>query len=366
VTSTRTLAMHVLGLALVTASATAAAQAPYYNPDNAASRTGKTTDYELYRTIGCPGQGILGSPCRAPSPPAPLDSDRDGILDNLDRCPDTPLGAKVDPQGCELDSDRDGVLDRLDQCPGTPLGSRVDALGCELDSDGDGVVDRLDQCPGTSPGVKVNSMGCEPDTDRDGVVDRLDQCPGTPAGTRVDPLGCELDSDKDGVVDRLDRCPNTPVGHKVNGEGCDMDTDGDGIPDRTPDLCPDTPRGDRVNAQGCSLPGTLVLNGVRFDNDQATLKSGSTAILDEAVAIMKRYPGFAVEIAGHTDSVGNDQYNQELSQRRAVTVMEYFVQQGVTADRMTARGYGETEPLADNATPEGRAENRRVELRAKN
>ncbi|QKQ28084.1 thrombospondin type 3 repeat-containing protein [Candidatus Reidiella endopervernicosa] len=80
---------------------------------------------------------------------AVLDSDGDGVLDDKDRCPDTPKGVAVDAVGCPLDSDGDGVVDMHDQCPDTPKGAAVDTKGCQLDSDGDGVVDMKDQCPNT-------------------------------------------------------------------------------------------------------------------------------------------------------------------------------------------------------------------------
>jgi len=325
-----------------------AADAPYYNPANAASSSGLTTGHELFKTIGCPGRGILEAPCAgpvaakpaapAPAPaPAPkvVDSDGDGVPDAKDRCPGTPTGAKVDAQGCELDGDKDGVVDRLDKCPTTPAGRTVNAQGCELDGDGDG------------------------------VVDALDQCPTTPAGRTVNAQGCELDGDGDGVVDALDKCPTTPAGNKVNSQGCDLDTDGDGIVDSA-DQCPGTPAGDRVDNKGCSLPKVLNLMGVNFDNNKDTLRPEAAAILDDAAATLKRYPGLKVEIAGHTDSASNDAHNLDLSQRRAKAVMDYFIGKGVEADRLTAKGYGETLPIADNATTEGRFKNRRVALRSLN
>ena len=294
-----------------------------------------------------------------------LDSDGDGVVDRLDKCPGTPKGTKVDAKGCELDSDGDGVVDSQDRCPGTPAGAKVDFKGCELDSDGDGVVDRLDQCPATPAGRKVNAQGCELDSDGDGVVDALDKCPGTPASAKVDAMGCELDSDGDGVVDRLDLCPNTPTGRKVDAKGCDLDSDGDGVIDVL-DQCPNTPAGDRVDAKGCSLPKVMNLKGVNFDNDQASLRPEAIAILDEATAVLKRYPGMKVEVAGHTDSRSSNRHNLDLSQRRAKAVMDYFVGKGVDANRLAAKGYGEGQPLADNTTAEGRAKNRRVELRILN
>ena len=365
--------LSALGAALI-AAGTPQAQAaePYYNPANAASSSGKTTGYELFKTIGCPGKGILETPCKEPveaAKPAPapkvVDSDGDGVPDDKDRCPGTVKGAKVDANGCELDGDKDGVVDRLDKCPTTPPGRKVNAEGCELDGDGDGVVDALDKCPGTPPGRKVNAEGCELDSDGDGVVDALDKCPGTPAGAKVDANGCELDSDGDGVVDRLDQCPGTPAGRKVNAKGCDLDSDGDGVIDAM-DRCPNTPAGDRVDSQGCSLPKVINLKGVNFDNDKDTLRPDAIAVLDEAAATLKRYPGMKVEVAGHTDNRSSDAHNLDLSQRRAKAVMDYFVGKGVEAARLSAKGYGEAEPIADNGKAEGRAQNRRVELRVLN
>ena len=279
--------LSALGLGLL-ASLNVLAATPYYNPSNPASSTGKTTGYELYKTIGCPGRGLLEDPCAgsieakavvliaAPvAKAAPIDSDGDGVPDAIDQCPDTPAGARVDARGCELDSDHDGVVDRLDQCPDTVAGAKVDARGCELDSDGDGVVDRLD-------------------------------------------------------------------------------------------LCLDTPVGVRVDASGCPLPKTLKLEGVRFDNDSDVLRHESDAILDEATATLKRYPEFKVEVAGYTDSRGSSEHNLDLSSRRAKAVMDYFIAHGISADRLSAKGYGDANPIANNYLEEGRMKNRRVDLRPLN
>ena len=324
-----------------------AADAPYYNPANAASSNGLTVGYELFKTIGCPGRGILDAPCAgpvvaqpvAPAAPAvvvaPKDSDGDGVIDANDRCPTTPAGRTVNPQGCELDGDGDGVVDALDKCPTTPSGRKVNAQGCELDGDGDG------------------------------VVDALDKCPTTPAGRTVNAQGCELDGDGDGVVDALDKCPTTPTGRTVNAEGCEPDGDGDGVVDAM-DKCPTTPAGDRVDSKGCSLPQVFNLIGVNFDNNKDTLRADAITILDDVVATLKRYPALKVEVAGHTDSANSDAYNLDLSQRRADAVLNYFVSKGVEADRLSAKGYGEAEPIADNSTSEGRFKNRRVELRSLN
>jgi OOP family OmpA-OmpF porin len=121
------------------------------------------------------------------------DTDGDGVYDHQDRCPNTPVGVKVDQTGCPLDRDCDGVLDYRDACPNTPRGVRVDARGCPSDMDGDGVPDYLDKCPGTPMGVSVDRGGCPVDSDNDGVADDKDSCPGTPAGVPVDKFGCSID-----------------------------------------------------------------------------------------------------------------------------------------------------------------------------
>lgn len=183
------------------------------------------------------------------------DSDKDGVTDKDDLCPDTPFGAIVDEFGCPIDSDGDGVYDGLDQCPNTPIGAIVDAVGCPSDSDGDGVYDGIDKCPSTPPGVKVDETGCPVDSDSDGVPDYRDRCPNTPRGALVDADGCPFDSDGDGVYDGIDKCPNTPIGLQVNEFGCPhtkADSDGDGIPDDI-DRCPATPRGVKVDDDGCPV-----------------------------------------------------------------------------------------------------------------
>lgn len=240
-------------------------------------------------------------------------------------------------------------------CPGKQL---TDA-GCPVpkDDDKDGVVNEKDQCPNTPAGRKVDEKGCELDGDKDGVVDALDQCPDTPAGRKVDAKGCELDSDGDGVVDGLDQCPDTPAGRAVDAKGCELDSDGDGIVDAV-DKCPTV---FAKTADGCP-PGKFSLDGVNFDNDQATVRAEDMSVLDAAAETLQKWGDVSVEVAGHTDSVGSDDYNLVLSQRRADAVRNYLIGKGVAANRLTAKGYGESQPIADNATDDGRFQNRRVEL----
>ena len=144
-----------------------------------------------------------------------------------------------------------------------------------------------------------------------------------------------------------------------------LDSDGDGVVDEK-DNCPDTPAGTRVNGEGCPLEKIISLKGVTFEFNQARLRPDAVTILDSASSILKRYPDMNVEVAGHTDNVGNDSYNQNLSERRADAVRTYFTEQGVPASQMSVKGYGEAEPAGDNETEEGRELNRRVELRILN
>lgn len=145
----------------------------------------------------------------------------------------------------------------------------------------------------------------------------------------------------------------------------ELDSDGDGVND-CDDLCPNTPPGTVVGPDGCPLPVAVDLRGVEFDFDRATLRPESQQTLNEAAEVLRQYPDIRVEVAGHTDSIGTVEYNQGLSERRAQSVYEYLVGQGIASHRLTSRGYGELSPIADNATREGRQRNRRVELVVQN
>lgn len=235
-----------------------------------------------------------------------------------------------------------------------------------VDTDGDGINDDLDKCPGTPANTPVDGDGCPipQDDDHDGVTNDLDKCPGTPAGAKVDANGCELDSDGDGVADSRDQCPSTPAGAKVDSKGCELDGDGDGVVD-SQDKCPDTPKGDRVDSVGCSFKEEIKLPGVVFETGKADLLPESLPVLEGAIATLKRYPDLKIEVAGHTDSRGSDKLNLDLSARRAETVLKYLRDGGVQ-NAMTSRGYGERQPIASNNTDEGRQANRRVVLRVLN
>ncbi|MEA3251831.1 MAG: OmpA family protein [Pseudomonadota bacterium] len=197
------------------------------------------------------------------------------------------------------------------------------------------------------------------DSDGDGVPDDRDQCPNTPAGVAVNADGCPLDTDGDGVPDYKDECPGTPAGVEVNASGCPLDSDGDGVPDYM-DQCPDTPAGADVNALGCEAD--IVLRDVNFEFDSATLTSQAEMILDDVASKLAANENVRVRLEGYTDSIGSEAYNKDLSQRRAQSVKDYLISQGISANRMRAIGYGEEQPIATNETAAGRAENRRVEL----
>lgn len=253
------------------------------------------------------------------------------------------------------DADRDGVPDKRDQCP-------------REKEDRDGFAD-LDGCP-------------DPDNDGDGVIDAMDACP-TLAEDRDgwrDSDGCpDLDNDGDGVPDARDKCPDAAedINGIVDGDGCpDQDTDLDGVPDLR-DKCPQTEPDSKVDQDGCDLPvpvspdraehhpaapADFVLDGVSFATGSAVLTREAREQLEEIAAWAAGEPG-TIEIRGYTDDTGNPDSNRALSLRRAVAVRDTLIERGLPPGRLKAVGYGPADPVADNATPEGRARNRRVEIR---
>lgn len=239
------------------------------------------------------------------------------------------------------DKDKDGVWDKIDMCPETPRGVAVDSIGCPLDEDHDGVPDYLDHCLGTPAAAIgfVDSVGCPLDTDGDGVEDYKDMCPSTPEAARgkVDSVGCPLDTDGDGVPDYLDECP-VVAGTKAN-KGC-----------------PEIKREVRQLLQ-------KAMQGIEFETGKLTIKKKSFPLLDQIANIFIENANYVIEVQGHTDNVGKPDMNLKLSQQRADAVMAYLVKKGVEASRMTAVGYGQEVPIADNKTKAGRQKNRRVEFK---
>lgn len=180
------------------------------------------------------------------------------------------------------------------------------------------------------------------------------------------------DRDQDGIADDADLCPNTPAGTKVNAKGCPVDSDGDGVPDEL-DRCPGTARGVKVDANGCPIEENIGANrrfeDVHFEFDRSDITDYGKAILDNAASAIKglsnKYPKIKVELSGHTDWIGTDAYNQALSERRANVVKVYLTRKGIEGERISTYAYGESKPIATNDTPEGRALNRRTEVRTR-
>lgn len=250
------------------------------------------------------------------------DTDGDGVMDPDDKCPE--VAGQAEYAGClPPDTDGDGVIDANDKCP--KIAGTID--GCP-DSDKDGIVDASDPCPKVYG--KVN--GC-PDTDGDGVIDKDDACRTIPGLTTL--KGCP-DADSDGVADKDDRCPNE-AGLAAN-NGCPE------VDEETTEIFREA------------------LTGIKFESGKDIIKVSSYSILNKVVSVMDKHPGFRLKISGHTDSQGRDDLNLDLSTRRAQSVERYLVNKGVDQDRLDPYGFGETQPVADNGTAAGRAQNRRVEF----
>lgn len=285
-------------------------------------------------TLGLSGRrsGVVGDP------------DGDGIFGLADECPESPEdfdereGEPVD--GCfDPDNDLDGIPDGLDRCPNEP-------------EDLDGVNDR-DGCP-------------EPDNDYDGVYDVDDACPDTPGPVAA--AGCP-DMDGDTVGDPFDECQTRPG--PVASFGC-PDRDGDRVPDYR-DQCPGeaiSPKMDPIASNGCPVrafyaSGRIeITEKVRFDFGSATVSASSRPLLMDVAAAINADPDLVrIEVRGHTDDVGTTRYNLALSRRRARAVRAVLINEGgVSPRRLTAKGYGESQPLDTNETDSGRSANRRVEF----
>jgi OOP family OmpA-OmpF porin len=259
------------------------------------------------------------------------DTDGDGIYDKDDACPEV-AGLKQF-NGCP-DTDADGIEDSKDTCP--TIAGLAEFNGCP-DTDGDGVADPDDACPEVA-GLK-SLKGC-PDTDGDGVTDASDKCP-TVAGPASNG-GCpELDSDKDGVIDKEDACPT--VAGPASNKGC---------PEVTEQVLQEL----KVQARAVYfVTGKAIL---------ATADKGATDGRLEAIKeILKNYPNAKFAIEGHTDNTGSAKVNQKLSEDRAKVVMDKLIEKGVNPANLTSAGFGSSKPVASNKTKEGRALNRRTEIR---
>ncbi len=254
------------------------------------------------------------------------------------------------------DTDGDGIYDKDDACP--EVAGLAAFNGCP-DSDGDGIEDGKDSCPNEAGSKEMN--GC-PDSDGDGIADKDDACPNEAGLAAL--AGCP-DADGDGIADKDDACPSE-AGPAEN-KGCPWpDKDGDGVLDKD-DICPDVPG--TVANNGCpevteAVQKTLLdyAKTILFDTGKASIKKESEDVLKNIVAILAEYKNSKFTIDGHTDSTGSAKNNQRLSEERAYSVMNYLIENGVASSRLSATGYGEDRPIADNNTNQGRRTNRRVEI----
>jgi len=215
-----------------------------------------------------------------------------------------------------------------------------------------------------------------PDADADGIADGDDTCPNEPEDrdSHFDIDGCpDVDNDGDRVPDVSDRCPDQPEDADApDADGCpraSADRDGDGVEDSL-DACPDV--AGSLASKGClrgkyrgvDITDTALrlTEPIVFEGETEKLAPESFPVLDTIAQILTDYPEITLEIQGHTDSRGEPEANQRISQERAAVVSRYLQARGVAAARLTAKGYGETRPIESNRTSQGRAINRRVEL----
>ncbi|MSP61177.1 MAG: hypothetical protein EXR72_12695 [Myxococcales bacterium] len=261
-------------------------------------------------------------------------------------------------------------------------GARAASFGAgAADSDGDGIPDVVDTCPKEAEDKDGfdDEDGCpEPDNDQDGVADGQDKCPNAPEDKDgfQDDDGCpELDNDGDGIPDSADTCPGEPEDKDgfQDEDGCpDLDNDGDGIGDDK-DRCPNEPetRNGVDDEDGCPDTGGQVAIGqgkveipeqVQFETGRATILARSFSLLERIAEKLRTADVKKVRIEGHTDDSGGVKKNQDLSQARADSVLEFLVKKGVEATRLQAAGYGSSRPIASNKSADGRAKNRRVEF----
>ncbi|MEZ4392770.1 MAG: OmpA family protein [Polyangiales bacterium] len=296
---------------------------------------------------------VMDAPPPPPPPPPVVDTDHDGVNDPDDQCVSEPQGEHPDAnrRGCPTpDTDGDGVLDPDDQCRETAAGEHPDPerAGCpDGDDDSDGVLNHADQCRTEAAGEHPNPerAGCpDGDQDHDEVTDHADQCPTEPAGFHADPArpGCPApDQDHDNVPDAEDACPTRPG-------------------------APSTVRA----RNGC--PGLVTLTGdqiriarpVFFANNRDVILPASNAVLDAVAEVLRAVPGIRrLSVEGHTDDVGDDAANLDLSRRRAQSVVTALTRRGIDAARLVSEGFGETRPLVTGTTRTARAQNRRVEFR---
>lgn len=309
------------------------------------------------------------------------DTDMDGVPDDLDKCPNTPLGLKVDIDGCSVDSDGDGIVDEEELALGTDMNNP--------DTDGDGLKD----------GEEVRNYKTNPlkdDTDGDGLKDGDEVIK-----HKTDPLKADTDGDGLSDFDEITKYKTSPVkkdtdaddlmdGEEVNTYKTDplkADTDADGLKDnlevkqyKTNPLKADTDGGsildgaeilrstnpldpkDDVESIKSEVGQAIVLEGVVFATGKSDILPESEAILTKAYYTLKDNPEIHVQIQGHTDNVGNKRKNMELSLARAESVKAFLIAKGIDGARITTAGFGPDKPLVPNTTAANKQKNRRIEF----
>jgi outer membrane protein OmpA-like peptidoglycan-associated protein len=317
-----------------------------------------------------------------------IDTDGDGFFDDVDLCVADAAGPLPDPArlGCPLaDADHDGIRDRDDVCPNEAQGRTPDPerSGCPLlDTDGDGVYDRDDLCAHEPQGDRPDParMGCPlSDADGDGVFDPDDACPTTAQGPHPDPArpGCpDGDDDDDGVLNADDLCRTEHQFATFHPDpdrlGCPLaDRDLDTVPDVT-DACPDVPGAPSASPRRNGCPGLVRVYFDRIDIEQPvyfatgrdTILPRSRAVLTALAEALSLTDGIRrISIEGHTDDIGTEEANLDLSTRRAASVMQWLIAHGIDASRLEAHGFGESTPIAEGTSRAAREENRRVGFR---
>lgn len=201
------------------------------------------------------------------------------------------------------------------------------------DSDGDGINDDADNCPNTLNGIMVDSKGCDAVSYDVSTENLTNPCPETQTNTEINSIACEpkTDSDKDGIRDSKDQCPNSALNAQID-------------------------------YKGCEIIDVISLPGINFETNSTTLSVESSRTLAGAVSTLLKYNTIQAEIAGHTDNIGSSTYNLALSNARAKAVLDHLVAHGISSSRLVSAGYGDTNPISDNSTNQGRTQNRRVEL----
>ncbi|HMY15503.1 MAG TPA: OmpA family protein [Polyangium sp.] len=304
---------------------------------------------------GTPVFFAVGSVGYEPLPPAPKkpepDSDGDGIFDKVDGCVNV-RGIKHDnphKNGCPADTDDDTILDTNDACPKVPGRASEDPKknGCPPDQDGDGIVDEKDACPEVAgiENADPKKNGCPADEDVDSILDTDDACPKVAGIKQDDPKknGCPSDRDNDGIFDAEDACP---------------DQKGSSDEDKTKHGCP------HVTVTQTEI---VISRQVKFKFGESSLTHTVDPVSDDLLtevrdAIIDHPEIEQIEVQGHTDNVGKDEVNRQLSYERAEAVRRWLVQKGIKPGKLAAKGYGSSKPIATNDTEEGKQQNRRVQF----